>query len=132
LFLFGDGYEIVPDNLVVNPFPARTPVDRAYERRYRQGAKRQIESRQRRGVSTSDTAPHARNFLDCVKSRQTPHCDVETGHRSTTTTLLANIALHTHTLLDWDARAERFTNHQAANQLLKPDYRAPYHLPDIG
>jgi predicted dehydrogenase len=132
LFLFGDGYEIVPDNLVVNPFPARTPVDRAHERRYRQGAKPRIEARQRRGVSTSDTAPHARNFLDCVKSRHTPHCDVETGHRSTTTTLLANIALHTHTLLDWDARAERFTNHQPANQLLKTEYRAPYHLPDIG
>ena len=77
----------------------------------------------------SETAPHARNFLDCVKSRQLPNCDIETGHRSTSATLLANIAHQTRSVLDWDARAERFTNHAKANALLEPRYRAPYRLP---
>ena len=27
---------------------------------------------------------HARNFLDCVKSRKRPSCDIEFGHRATT------------------------------------------------
>jgi predicted dehydrogenase len=132
LYLFGNGYEIVGDSLASNPFPARTPIDRAYERRYRQGAKSAIESRQHRGVSTSDTRPHARDFLDCIKSRRQPSCDIETGHRSTSATLIANIAHQTRQVLDWDARKERFSNHEPANRLLEFDYRTPYTLPRIG
>jgi predicted dehydrogenase len=69
---------------------------------------------------------HARNFLDCVKSRQRPNCDVEEGHRSTTYAHLANIALATRARLDWDAKAERFTNNDAANELLDYEYRQPW------
>ena len=69
---------------------------------------------------------HARNFLDCVKSRRTPNADVEVGHRSTTFALLANIALATKSRLDWDAVAERFTNNDPANELLDYEYRAPW------
>ena len=66
---------------------------------------------------------HARNFLDCVKSRARPNCDIEEGHRSTSYALLANIALATKARLDWDAQAERFTNNDAANELLDYEYR---------
>jgi predicted dehydrogenase len=69
---------------------------------------------------------HARNFLDCVKSRQRPNADVEEGHRSTTFALLANIALATRARLDWDAKAERFTNNDRANELLDYEYRQPW------
>jgi len=69
---------------------------------------------------------HARNFLDCVKSRGTPNADVEVGHRSTTFALLANIALATKARLDWDATAERFTNNDRANELLDYEYRPPW------
>jgi predicted dehydrogenase len=69
---------------------------------------------------------HTRNFLDCVKSRERPNCDVEEGHRSTSYALLANIALATKSRLDWDAHAERFTNNDAANQLLDYEYRQPW------
>jgi hypothetical protein len=102
-------------------------VDRAQERRYRTGGKRLIEPRKEAG-SIKD-ADHARNFLDCVKSRETPSCDVEFGHRTTTAALVGNIALKTRSLLDWDAKAERFTNSTAANKLLSYEYRAPYRLP---
>jgi predicted dehydrogenase len=71
---------------------------------------------------------HIRNFVDCVKSRQTPHCDIETGHRSNTFALLANIALATRSRLDWDARAERFTNNREANRHLHYEYRPPWKL----
>jgi predicted dehydrogenase len=69
---------------------------------------------------------HARNFLDCVKSRRRPNSDVEEGHRSTTFALLANIALATRTRLDWDDRAERFTHNDQANELLDYEYRQPW------
>jgi predicted dehydrogenase len=128
-FLFGDGYEVVPDPISEDEFPARSPLTRQQDARYRRDAKPRIAPRKVRGSSTSDTAPHARNFLDCVKSRAKCNCDVETGHRSTSATLLANIALKTHAVLDWDARAERFPHHAEANKLLSYHYRAPYQFP---
>jgi len=125
LYLFGRGYEVVPDVITPNPFPARSPINRELEKQYRAGAKAMIEAKKVTNQS-SDTAFHARNFLDCVKSRQKCNCDIETGHRSTSATLLANIAYKTQSLLQWDAKAERFTNNAAANQLLDYPYRAPY------
>jgi predicted dehydrogenase len=127
LYLQGNGYEVVPDALAINPFPARTPVDRASERQWRAGEKPVIEARKATG--DSDTAHHARNFLDCVKSRKECSCDIETGHRSTSATLIANIAHRTRALLEWDAQAEQFTNHPSANQLLQYRYRPPYQFP---
>lgn len=129
LYLFGNRFEVVADAITPNEFPARTPVDRAYERRWRQGEQRLIENRKVTG--NGDTAHHARNFLDCVKSRQACHCDIETGHRSTTATLIANIALQRGMVLEWDAQRERFRNDAAANRLLGCDYRAPYRLPKV-
>jgi hypothetical protein len=69
---------------------------------------------------------HARNFLDCVKSREKPNADVEEGHRSTTFAHLANIALAIKARLDWDAEAERFTNNAKANEFLDYEYRSPW------
>jgi predicted dehydrogenase len=128
LYLYSDGYEIVPDLITPNEFPARTPVDRTIERGYSTGAKAQIEPVSRTGGS-ADTAHHARNFLDCVKSRAGCTCDIETGHRSTSATLIANIAHKTRSYLEWDGERERFTNHEKANALLGYAYRAPYQAP---
>lgn len=74
------------------------------------------------------TFRHIRNFLDCVKSRQRTNCDMETGHRSTTFALLANIALATKSRIDWDPKTERITNNKAANKLLHYEYRKPWTL----
>jgi predicted dehydrogenase len=127
LYVQGNGYEIVPDAITENEFPDRTPVNRAYERTWRQGEKPLIAPKKVTG--DSDTAHHARNFLDCVKSRQKCNCDIETGHRSTSATLLANIALKSRSLLEWDAEAEKFRNNVDANQVLRYQYRAPYQFP---
>jgi predicted dehydrogenase len=127
LYLASNGYEVVPDNIIPNEFTARTPVDRAQERGYRTGAKPLIQPRQ--GKGSAPTSLHARNFLDCVKSRQTCNCDIEVGHRDTTAALIGNIAHKTKSLLEWDAKAERFTNKPEANRFLSYEYRAPFKLP---
>ncbi len=123
LYLFGNGYEIVADSVTPNEFPARSPISRDKDSQWRTGAKPMIEPKKFKGESSADTSFHARNFLDCVKSRQKCYCDIETGHRSTSTTLLANIAHKTKAYLEWDARKERFTNHPDANKLLSYHYR---------
>ncbi len=74
------------------------------------------------------TANLIRNFIDCVKSRNTPWCPLEEGHRSTTFAHLANIALARGKRLKWDAEQERFTNDDKANSMLHYDYRQPWKL----
>jgi predicted dehydrogenase len=129
MYLYGNGYEVFPDPISLDEFPARSPLTRESDGQYRKGAKPMIEPVKLAGKASSDTAFHARNFLDCVKSRQKCNCDIETGHRSTSATLLANVALKTKSYLEWDAKFERFTNNPEANKLLSYAYRAPYRLP---
>lgn len=126
LYIHSDHWEVVPEQVTeMTTFP-RTPLDRQSERAYNPSRKPVIEPRSAKG--SQDTAFHARNFLDCVKSRAKCNCDVETGHRSTAATLIANIAHRTHSYLEWDGQAERFTNNEPANQFLHYQYRAPYKL----
>ncbi len=74
------------------------------------------------------TANLIRNFLDCVKTRQTPWATLETGHRSTTMAHLATIAMKTKHTLRWDALNERFINNEEANAYLSCEYRKPWKL----
>jgi predicted dehydrogenase len=129
LYVQSHGYEVVPEMISGDEFPAHSPLTREADRLYRADARALIEPKKvEAGRDSGDSAFHARNFLDCVKSRAKCNCDIETGHRSTSTTLIANVALQTKAMLAWDAQAERFTNNDAANKLLDYDYRAPYKL----
>lgn len=71
---------------------------------------------------------HMENFFACVRSRELPICDVETGHRSANMCHLGAIALRTGRKLTWDAEAERFVGENAdvANPYLKREMRKPY------
>ena len=80
------------------------------------------------GSSGDSTAVVIRNFLDCVKSRQTPLCPLEEGHRSTCFAHLGNIALATRERLQWDSEKELFTNSEKANELLHYEYRNQWKL----
>ncbi|HTX37249.1 MAG TPA: Gfo/Idh/MocA family oxidoreductase [Bryobacteraceae bacterium] len=71
---------------------------------------------------------HARNFLDCVKSRQRPNADVEEGHRSAVMCHLGNISTRLGRSLRWDAAAEQITGDAEANRWLSRPYRAPWKL----
>ena len=46
----------------------------------------------------------------------------------TAATLTGDVALRTRSYLEWDAKAERFPNHAAANGQFTYQYRAPYRL----
>ncbi len=83
------------------------------------------------GPAGDPTVPHARNFLDCVRTRQKPNADVEDGHRSTTCSLIANISLMLRARLEWDPQKEQFTNIPEANNLLHYEYRKPWSLEEI-
>jgi hypothetical protein len=76
----------------------------------------------------NSTANLIRNFLDCIKSRNTPFSTLEIGQRSTTLAHLATISLITKQRLLWDPAKEVFTNSPEANKLLHYEYRKPYSL----
>lgn len=128
MYFSTSGYEIVPESITPNEFAARSPIDREKERGWRTGAMPHIQPRKVDGAVKD--AEHARTFLNSVKNRVTPACDIEYGHRCTSAALIANIAHRTKSFLEWDPKAERFTNHEAANQWLRSDYRKPYELPE--
>lgn len=126
-YLSGNEYVIIPEVNMTMPFPAQTPLNRTLMKAYRDSGKGQ-----RSGVRKKlaiQTRSHTDNFIKAVKSREQPNCPIETGHRSTTATLLGRIALQQHALLDWDGTAEQFTNSKEANALLRYEYRAPYKFP---
>jgi predicted dehydrogenase len=69
---------------------------------------------------------HARDFLDCVKSRQEPVSDLASGHRVATVCHLANISLRLGRKLRWDAGREEVIGDAEANRWLVRPYRAPW------
>ena len=71
---------------------------------------------------------HMTNFIECLRSRQAPICDVETGHRSATMCHLGAISMRTGKKLTWDSATEKFTGAHAAeaNTYLAREMRAPY------
>lgn len=126
MYIHGNRWDVVPERVTDLISPARTPLDRQTERAYNPSKRVAMEPKSAKG--SADTAFHARNFLDCVKSRGKCNCDVETGHRSTAAVLIGNIALKTKSYLEWDGENERFTNNEAANRYLQYKYRPPYKL----
>ena len=73
-------------------------------------------------------ARHVANFVECVRSRETPNADIEIGHLSTRLCHLGNIALRTGKKLAFDARTESFKDAEA-NALLEREYSRRFEMP---
>ena len=69
---------------------------------------------------------HIGNFIDCVRTRKTPICPVEVGHRSASLCHLGVISIRLGRKLNWDPAAEKFVGDNEANTYLSRPMRAPY------
>jgi hypothetical protein len=78
------------------------------------------------GSSDDQFASHARNFVDCVKSRQRPISDVEEGFQVSTAYHLANLSLRLGRKLEWDAEKETIVGDKEAAARLERPYRKPW------
>jgi predicted dehydrogenase len=74
---------------------------------------------------------HAVDWLECIRSRKRPICDVEIGARSATVCHLGNLAYWERKKLRWDPKAWKFVGDEAANQWLDRPRRDPWQLPTI-
>jgi predicted dehydrogenase len=78
------------------------------------------------GSSPEQFERHVRNFLDCVKSRQAPLSDLESGHRVATACHLANISLRLGRKIRWNVDKEQIVGDPEAARMLERPYRAPW------
>jgi len=78
-----------------------------------------------------ESTPHIANFIDCVRTRQHPAANAETGHRATTLCHLVNICRELGRNLQWDPKTERFVDDKGANQLISRPRRKGYELPEV-
>ncbi|MEE2778296.1 MAG: Gfo/Idh/MocA family oxidoreductase [Acidobacteriota bacterium] len=76
----------------------------------------------------SGNREHHENWLDCVRSREQPICDVEIGHRSSVLPHLGNIAYRTGSMVDWDGVAEKCVGNSKANALIDRKYRKQWRV----
>jgi len=71
---------------------------------------------------------HKGNFIDCVRTRKRPICDVAIGCRSVTVCHLGNLAYWLRRPLKWDPAKEAFIGDAEANRWLDRPKREPWTL----
>jgi predicted dehydrogenase len=69
---------------------------------------------------------HMLDFLAAIEARSKPVADIEEGHISTASCILANMSMKLGRTLAWDPQAGRIIGDEAANRLLARPYRAPW------
>lgn len=77
-------------------------------------------------IHLTESKEHHLNWLESVKSRKPPIAPVEIGHRSCSTCLIHQIAMHLKRKVYWDPTKERFKNDDVANSMLSRPQRAPW------
>lgn len=71
---------------------------------------------------------HMGNWLDCIKTRRRPICDVEIGASSVTVCHLVNLSLWLGRTLRWDPSAGRFEGDAEADAMRDRARREPWRL----
>jgi len=85
------------------------------------------------GGGDSFEGPHVQNFIECMKSRKKPNCDLETvGHPASVLCHAGNISARVGRELVLDGETEMFVNDDEANALRgRPEWRKPWVLPEV-
>ena len=102
-----------------------TPIHKDVTYEYEQFPEDRTEKDLERHVSPAIRG-HMKNFLSCIDSREKPVADIEQGHISTASCILANMSMKLGRTLIWDPTKHRVTNDDQANKLLSRPYRKPY------
>jgi len=79
-------------------------------------------------VHLYESKNHAGNWLECIRTRKRPICDVEVGCRSVTVCHLGNIAYWLGRPLKWNPEKEEFVNDPVADRWRDRPKRTPWRL----
>jgi predicted dehydrogenase len=85
------------------------------------------------GDGDSHEKPHVQNFLDCIKSREKPYCDLETvGHPASILCHAGNISARLGgRSIVLDPKTETFNDADANKLRGRPAWRKPWVLPEV-
>ena len=72
---------------------------------------------------------HEREWLDCIKSRQQPRCNVDYHNKVNVPIVLANLALKLGRSIRLDPATLKIVGDDEAARLAQPEYRAPWKFP---
>ncbi len=74
---------------------------------------------------------HMQDFLKAIANRGKPVADIEEGHTSTASCILANLSMKLGRSLKWDADKQLVVGDDDANKLLRREYRKPWVHPEV-
>ena len=72
---------------------------------------------------------HEREWLDCVKSRQEPSCNVDYHYKVDMALTLANLSYQLGRSVHVDPETEQIVGDAEAARLARPEYRDPWKFP---
>jgi predicted dehydrogenase len=72
---------------------------------------------------------HEREWLDCMKSRKQPSCNVSYHYKLDVACTLANLSLKVGRSIRFDPAAEKIVGDNEAARLAAPEYRHPWKFP---
>ena len=77
------------------------------------------------------TRKHMKDFLAAIETRGRPVADIEQGHISTATCIMANLAMKTGRPVIYDPKQRIVVGDAEATKLLSRPYRAPWVRPEV-
>ena len=125
---YGTEGVIVADRLGFELYPELKPGRRADRLKPEEVSPDLFRLESQSGRSDESTFLHAKNFIDCVRSRRKPVAEIEIGHGSSILPHLGNIACRTGEKLVWNSENETIVNSEEASLLLGREARKPWDL----
>jgi predicted dehydrogenase len=79
--------------------------------------------------SIAPSPGHEREWLDCIKTRQQPSCNVNYHYKVDLAITLANLSYVVGRSIHFDPKTERIVDDKEAARLARPVYRRPWKFP---
>lgn len=81
-------------------------------------------------VTSMPSSPgHHREWLDCIRTRQQPSCNVGYHHKIDISLSLANLSMQLKRAIEFDSKTETIVGDPEAAKLAVPTYRDPWRIP---
>ena len=119
------GYDFIPLDKAVAP----VHKDVTYE--FEQYPEDRTEKDLERHVAPAIRG-HMKDLLANIATRGKPVADIEEGHISTASCIMANLSMQLGRTLTWDPVKHRVVGDEEANRLLRRPYRKPWMHPEPG
>lgn len=109
----------------------RLEVSRSYLRTYPNEALADTILKDSDTQRVYNSENHHEDWLDAIRNRTRPICDVEIGHRTASVCNIANIAYSLQRPLEWNLVREQFVDDPGANLMLDRAYRGQWNYRDF-